>query len=278
MYFLLQLENKAKGYDIDVLFLKEVLDREKYIHQYSAHALSEFYDEDGMLLDKDSLPTYFENAIPIGTIDFITAWLNIFTNIKQENPIEIPPCLRTEEFLKRKYSIVTKDDIPTKGHYFIKDASQLKVFSYSGNLEWFFHDKIWETSKHFDTSIRLNPNHLFQVSEIVDIWSEYRVYIIAGEIYAIANYNGNPGIFPDVSLIKKANNIYSLQPDYPKSYTMDVMVTAKGTSIIECHILLSTGLYHALWDNNLAYGYRDAINYLLKHNTPPTEFNNFNDK
>jgi hypothetical protein len=277
MFFLLQKEDKYNGYSIDVLILKNILDREKYLHEYIPFSLDDFYDENKKLMKKESYNDKFERAIPVGTIDFVTAWLNIFKGIDKINPIEVPPCLRTDEFLKRKYSIVSKDNIPTQGEYFIKDASQLKVFSYSGRLESFLVDDLWQKPvNEFDTSLRLNPNHLYQVSEVVNILSEYRVYIISGEIEAIAHYNGDPCVFPDVNLIQKANNIYYIQRDYPTSYSMDIMITNRGTSICEIHPYTSIGHYNLLNGSNLAYAYRDGMDYIIKHNTKPTEFSNFN--
>jgi hypothetical protein len=87
----------------------------------------------------------------------------------------------------------------------------------------------------------------------MDIHAEFRVYIIDGEIVSIENYNGDPLVFPDINLIKKANLIYSIQKDYPRSYSMDVMVTDRGTSIIEIHNFTSLGLYSTIWGTNLLY-------------------------
>jgi hypothetical protein len=269
MFFLLQKEKD--DYDIDILILKNILDDVNFLHDYSPMKLSDFISD-----NPDSYPKYFQKAIPVGTIDFVDKWLKIFTSVKNQNPIEIPPCLRTDEFLKRKYSIVDKNDIPTNGRYFIKDASQLKVFSYAGEMNFLLHDHIWdEKTNAEDNSLHLNPDHLYQVSEIVNIQSEYRVYIISGEIQAIINYNGDPCVLPDINLIKKANIIYSMQKDYPKSYTMDIMVTDRGTSICEIPSHNSIGYYTTLMGSNLAYAYKDGIDYIVNHNTEPTKFSNF---
>ena len=112
-----------------------------------------------------------------------------------------------------------------------------------------------------------SKEHLYQVSEILNVQSEYRVYIIDGEIENVCNYNGDPLVLPDVNFIKKANAIYSIQPDYPKSYTIDVMVSDKGTSIMEIHPFISVGLYSTLWGSNLLQAYIDGINYVRKYNT-----------
>lgn len=256
MYFLLQKENNE--YTVDVKILKDILDNNRYLQSYDSLSLEELKTKDKHSFMKN----FLKEAIPIGTIEFVNTWLNIYTQVTKQNPIEIPNCLRKEEFLKRKYSIITYDKIPNKGRYFLKDVSELKAFSYVGNLE-----NLMDTSREIDSSFELNANHLYQLSEEVDILSEYRVYIIRGEIQTIAHYNGDPCIFPDINLIQKANSIYSLRKDYPNSYTMDIMVTDRGTSIIELHTFLSTGLYTTLFGNNLVYAYRDGLDYIKNCNT-----------
>lgn len=291
MFFILQKEtfDWDNSTQIEMLMIKDLLRQTKYLHDYIEISLDDFYTEDDIddfdftnyskekkLKDKTDFDDKFNNAVPIGTIQFVSAWLKIFKDIEKENAIEIPPILRTDEFLKRKYSIVKSQDIPRKGQYFIKNASTLKDFSYSGELEFFLYDEMFEKPKNsFDTSLRLNPNDLYQVSEIVKVLSEYRVYIIDGKIASIDFYNGDPLKLPDVELINKANMLYSTQKDYPKSYSLDVMVTPKGTAIIEIHNFTSLGLYSTIWGTDLLYAYRDGIDYLINHNTKQTEFSNF---
>ena len=205
-------------------------------------------------LDKEKKP-YYNEYIPIGTIDFVQKWLSEYKNVNKMEPIEIPDFLRKPEYLKRDYSIVNYFDLPTQGLYFIKDASVLKNGSYSGYMEDF---------KDFQ-AFKLDKQHKYVVSEFVKILSEYRVYIIDGEIVNISNYNGDSTIFPDVNFIKKVDNVWKTRIDYPKSYSFDVMVTNKGTSLIECHAFVSLGLYSSIWSDSLIYAYRDGINYYINH-------------
>lgn len=290
MLFLLQTENDFDiSSKIERMMIEDLLHQTKLIHEYVSMKLDDFYDieendDDYYLASptkktlkaKKDFPEKYEKAIPIGTIQFVTAWLSIFKGIEMENAIEIPPILRTDEFLKRKYSIRKAEDIPRSGQYFIKDATQLKVFSYSGELEFFLYDEMFEPKKsEYDNTLRLDPTHLYQVSEIVNVLSEYRVYIISGEIVSCQNYNGDPKLLPDMNLINKANLLYSTQEDYPNSYSLDVMITPRGTAITEIHNFTSLGLYSTIWGTNLLYAYRDGIDYLVNHNTKQTEFSNF---
>ena len=117
-------------------------------------------------------------------------------------------------------------------------------------------------------SLTLNSTHLYEVSEHVNILSEYRIFVLDNEIYSINNYGGDVCLFSDIPLIKKAIMLWSFQPNCPKSYSLDVAITPRGTMILECHILFSTGIYSTVNGTKLLYGYRDAKDYLLKYNTP----------
>ncbi len=246
--------------DIELNIMMDLLRRNKYLHEF---VIVPDIDE-----NKD-----LTGYIPIGNIPFVNKYFKTQYGIAQQNPIEIPEVLRTPEFLKRDYKIVKGKDLPRKGTYFIKNVSVLKNFTYDGNLEYFLFDEMFEPkTSEFDTTLRINPEHLFQVSEHIDIKSEWRVYIIMGKLANISNYDGDTTLFPDTDFIKKVDSLYRTQPDYPKSYSFDVMVTSRGTALIEVHTFSSLGLYSTLWDNDLLYAYADAKDYVINHNTKVKEF------
>ena len=220
MHYILQ---KTSIFDLDIAILKEILQQRKRLDTYEELTLQEL-----TLATKDRI-----------------------------NPIEVPKCLRTEEFLKRDYRVVPFNDIP-HGTYFVKDASRLKHYTFFGDTEQLFTGR---------EAGRVDRSHMFQVSEIEDILSEYRVYVIGGEIVNICNYDGSVLIFPDTTLVCKANGLYKTRSDYPKSLTIDVMITKKGTEIIEIHPFIACGLYSTLWGDNLLDAYRDGIEYVINHNT-----------
>jgi len=260
MFFILQAQDDMKLMQVDYAILKELLE---YSHfDYAEMRLADFYNGDKQLKKSTEFPNEYKDAIPLGTINFVTAYLNIFKNIEKMNPIEIPKCLRTDEFLKRKYSIMYGKDIPKDKAYFIKNVSTLKTFSYTGRI-----DAIYNEPDALSQKRPIEDDDLYQVSDILNIRSEYRVYFIAGELYAIAYYDGDATVFPDVNLIQKANLIYSMQKDYPRSYTMDVAVSDKGTAILECHPLFSCGIYQTVLGVDFLYGYRDSMYYLERYNT-----------
>ena len=151
-----------------------------------------------------------------------------------------------------------------------------KIFSYKGELEFYLQDEMFqEKTSEFDSSIRLDPTHLFQVSEVVNILAEYRVYVLNKEINSMCIFAGDPLVFPDAELIKKAVRLINEQPDSPRSYSLDLMVTPRGTAITEVHNFLSIGLYMVDWDEDLLYAFKHGMNYVLQHNVEQTTFSNF---
>lgn len=250
MLFIVQRVKKEDSMYIDQEILKDLI-RNSH-HEYKEAWISDFYFEEEPLT-KNCFPETYQRAIPLGTIEFVNTFLKIFHNTEMK-PIEVPEVLRVPEFLKREYAIQSCANIPNSGKWFIKDASILKGLKHIGNRE---------NIASFNSS--LNEEHVYQVSELIDIKSEYRIYFINGKLYTMANYNGNPCMFPDVGLINKANYLYSQTKDYPGSYTMDVAITDKGTCIIECHVLFSCGLYTTVLGTNFLNGYIEAMQYVLEH-------------
>ena len=182
------------------------------------------------------------------------------------NPIEIPECLRTDEFLKREYNIVTYKKVPKAGRWFIKDVSELKRFTHVGEMKFVIRDEIWKKDAIEKCIIHLDKTHLFQVSEEIDILSEYKLYFINGNLEAMSLCNGTPWILPDMELIRRSNLIYSIEDDYPKSYVMDVAVTKRGTCILEIHPFACVKLYNSFWNDRLLKAYKDGIDYYLYKN------------
>lgn len=246
--FLLQTD----AMEIEEKIAKEQLDRTKLVHSYRECTLS----------DLDSVKEKDFN--PIGTIQFVEKYLGI-----TETPIEIPKYLQTEEFLKREYKIVKGKDLPRRGRYFVKNASKLKDFSVNADMEYFLYDEMidYKPKSEFDNTLCIKSTDNFVVSEDVKILSEYRLYVFNNVIVAISHYNGNPLLFPDTKLLEKVVMLISYHEKYLKSYTIDVMITKKGTSLIEIHNFTSVGFYTTLFGTDLLYAYKDGIDYLRKDNS-----------
>ena len=175
----------------------------------------------------------YSDWIPVGTLEFVRTWLKKYKGIEEMKPIEVPEILREEKYLGRSYDIVSFEDLELKGYKFIKDIDKLKQFSFTGDLG--------NLDKN-DESIFISQNYL--ISNVVDIMSEYRVFVSDMSIKAIQFYDGDCTVFPNVSLLREMVGKYYLVQDRPKSYTMDIAILKNGrTIILEVHPVVSVGTY-----------------------------------
>ena len=253
------LQNDSNQLDMEEYILFNILrQKSNLVHTYNRIGI-------------DQLEACYKSKglIPIGTIEFVTKYLANTEDFKTEVPIEIPKYLQTEEFLHRDYKIVTSDKVPRQGEFFLKDVSQLKCFGSLVDTLWLDIDRLFTPidENKFSTELRLDSNHLYQVSSKLDIKSEYRVYVINNKISNIINYNGDVTLFPDISIINKANLLIEYNEKWLKSYTIDIAVGYFGTALLEIHNFTSVGLYSTLWGANLVDAYIDGIHYLLNDNS-----------
>lgn len=226
------------------------------IHEtVSSRPWSVSYEQIGFEKFKRGLSTNserYKNHFPFGSINFVEYWLKHYYN-RIMQPIEVPSILRTDEMLKRDYKILTKDKIPHHGRYFIKNVSRLKSGSFLGDAEK------WHIAYKGD----YDDNSIFSVSPEINILSEWRVYIINGDIENISNYDGNTLKFPDIKLVNKMVELFKSTGQAPNSFSIDVAVTDKGTAILEIHPFASLGLYHTIWGSNLIEAYIDGIKWYI---------------
>ena len=87
---------------------------------------------------------------------------------------------------------------------------RLGCFLKSDELQYGITEEMFEpATSEFDTSFRFDYDHLYQVSEVVSILAEYRVYVLQGKINTMSVFAGNPLIFPDADLIQEAVRLYA---------------------------------------------------------------------
>ncbi len=194
--------------------------------------------------------------IPVGTIEFVQYFYKKFYNIQRENSIEIPKELRNDYFLKRKYKILNWNELPTEGSYFIKDATDEKTLSFMGNIDIFIN-------RYNDEHLK---NHLYVCSEIVNIQSECRFFVVRGEIKQVSYYRSCFNRNIDLNLIEKAINILDKKENFPRSYSLDIMISDKGTALLEIHTFLGLGIHNYMWDESLLDAYVDSHNYIINYN------------
>ena len=173
----------------------------------------------------------YDNYIPIGSVEFVSEYLRRFYPMSERMlyPLNVPDmlipfagrrvkdihtikdlyCFHDSEYVFRKNNYKIKDD--RNGLYLMKDSG--------------LHNLIG-----------------FQVSDRIDIESEWRVFVFHDEIQHISNYSGDPLLMPDVTRIR--NMVDAYKDESPVAYTLDVGINNNGnTIIIECHRFFSCGLY-----------------------------------
>lgn len=165
-----------------------------------------------------------EDAIVVGFIEDI---LNIskimeFGNLKQ---IDYPDELK--EYLHRNISITTTLQLPNEYPYFIKPTN---IKSFSGRVVNEFKDLkgVVDTELYFTKTIH-------------QIVSEYRCFILKGEIIGVKHYKGNPFITIDENILEDMVYKYKTAPN---AYSLDIGVTNNGLNIlVECNNGYSSGNY-----------------------------------
>lgn len=228
MIFLIQTINGEILHDF-VFILKEI---QRYYNWWNDDP---FELKEAEIGDIDNIK-HPENYIPIGTVEFVSKYLTAHFPWAKESlkPLNVPECLFP--FAGRKIAnIYTLEDFaPFEAVKAIYCKSMLNI------------KEQWNGDKHAD-----GPNGTWyepkafiycQVSELIDIDSEWRVIVFNGEIQHVGNYSGDCLVFPDSEAIR--NMVKAYGEAAPKAWTLDVAVTTGGkTVVLECHRFFSCGLY-----------------------------------
>lgn len=162
--------------------------------------------------DEPTMPNY----IPIGSVEFVSTYINNYYGITPK-PKNIPLELIGKNWTGRTVINGTEKDII--GEKFVKSNDKIKSFT-----------EICKTA----------PEGNYQISDLIDIESEWRAFIFEGKLVGLQNYSGEFDIFPNVDKIKAMINAYKTQPI---AYTLDVAISNNDTVIIEVHDFFSCGLY-----------------------------------
>ena len=219
---------------------KEWLDDFVYITKYPLEYNKgyEVVPFDGnLLVDGDIKLNFDKTDVLIGSVETTSFFFN---QLGIETPKYIGFPEELQEFYKRKIEIKKVKDLGNDFPYFVKPASEVKLFT----------GEVIENQRLKDLLISFYEVPLdtdIYVSETVNILSEYRCFIHKGELQGIQYYLGDYRIYPDDKVIDAIIKKYENQP---VAYTIDVGVTDKGeTIIIEINDMWAIGSYG--FDQNL---------------------------
>jgi len=162
--------------------------------------------------DEPTMPNY----IPVGSVEFVSKYITDYYGITPK-PKNIPLELIGKNWTGRNVINGTEKDII--GEKFVKSNDRIKSFT-----------EICKTA----------PEGNYQISDLIDIESEWRAFVFEGELVGLQNYSGEFDVFPNVDKIKAMINTYKKQP---VAFTLDVAISNNDTVIIEVHDFFSCGLY-----------------------------------
>lgn len=159
------------------------------------------------------------NPIVVGGINTMREVFDLI-NIPQpelDNPHECLP-----NYLGRSVFETTFDEIEkyTDFPFFIKPLRDHKLFT--GYVVKSKHDLL-------QAKLRCNPNSKLIVSECVEFVSEYRCFVLNGELVGSKNYTGDFRVIPDYNVIESAIKDYKNQPS---AYSIDFGITKDGNTLL----------------------------------------------
>ena len=189
--------------------------------------------------------SYHHSYIPIGSVEFVTQYLEHFHGIIPK-PINVPESLYSfsnrEIFTGSNYKL---HDL--KGKWVIKSMEKIKG--------------LMKVEENPDILSVPPGNEKYQISQYINIESEWRCFVYKGKLRGIQHYVGDFTLFPNVDTIKRMINSYT---DAPIAYTLDIGINDKGTFVIEVHDFFSCGLYgfseHSILCQMFARWFNEYVN------------------
>lgn len=197
------------------------------------HIILPFYEKDML-----------RNRIKVTKDDLVAGNITVMHNVFRQLGVEVPathdyPAI-IQPYLKRKVWSGDLQDIlgpiynGTTADIFIKPKSNLKKFTgfivrgvddlyQLGNIST--HTEVW-------------------ASEVVCWISEFRVFVVNGQIRGTCYYNGNPDVLLDESVVHNTVALYEASGEAPSAYGIDFGVMDTGeTALIEVNDGYSLGCY-----------------------------------
>lgn len=237
--------------------------------EMSFHELVSADKEEVEKLKKNAIMADKVLKIPVGTTDFMSAFLKRAYGFGTLNTIEIPRNLRKWDYLKREVEVAKYGDIIERE---ARDDER-KPVEYIRSLGSYVSETCYGQGlpvKNFD--------HIFLkgtmcvTSEFVNVKRIFYVYVIRDNIEWITQVSGTPDMDLDMELVHRAVTEYNLQTDRPRSYTMKWMVTDRGTCLLRVNPFMLKDLHTDKPDTKLLYGLADGFRYFVSVNTPIKEF------
>lgn len=176
-----------------------------------------------------------KNMVLVADIDFTHAHLKRL-GIEPPKALNIPEELMPYTGRNVRYMTMGEFKQDTKLPVFIKGNNKAKEYS-----DIFSAGVITKESSRRDFFNGVPDAFPVLVSDYMDIVSEWRGYVIDGQLKGIKHYLGDIRVFPDMKVVDAAIADYRTQP---AGYSIDFGITADGkTILVECNDGYSLGNY-----------------------------------
>lgn len=180
--------------------------------------------------DIEEVPVSRSNLVVACIEDTTKYFVNL--GIQVPKPLNIPSSLMG--YCNREIHVLPMKEFRENKLFpiFVKPYGKLKEFpagviTKKSSIDMFFND--------------IPDDTMVLTSQVVDMVSEYRVFVKDDNVVGIKNYIGNFLVFPHVPTIL---NMVIDYVDSPSAYTLDVAVDYKGNTIlVECNDGWSVGSY-----------------------------------
>jgi len=168
---------------------------------------------------------------PIGTVEFVKTFA-------EKVGVKLPVPIHATELLKlegRKYFVLHSPNLQklqTNDYpVFVKPLTELKKFT----------GFVARSDKDFDLypDIDWGNTKLFCTQVLENIVSEWRCYVLNGEVFACVNYSGDPLKFPNSAAIRNCIDNFT---SVPIAYSLDMAIT-DHTQFIEINDAYALGYY-----------------------------------
>jgi ATP-grasp domain, R2K clade family 2 len=146
----------------------------------------------------------------------------------------IPPQLA--DFAARKISTATLGEVRS----WVNAGQSIFIKPLPGDRK-LFPGKPLKEFRDLISTRHLSDEQIVVTSEIVEFQSEYRAFVMDGEILGIHYYKGNIRLFPDFTAIDRAIATYT---SAPAAYAIDFGIVTDGrTLLVETNEAYSLGCY-----------------------------------
>lgn len=195
-------------------------------------------------------------TVPIGSVEFIRKAMTLAGVVEPAN-ISYPEPLRP--YLRRDVRQRTAGSV--LGHWFIKPTTTKEFTGFVadtlGNPE---HLSGYDRAQ-YNVFLSLPPDTPVWVSEPVVWRSEFRYYVLDGEVLGEGRYDDAPDDMPvpDSAMVGEMAAAMARSPDAPVAFGLDVGVLDTGeTALIECNDAWALGYYKG------SLSHRDYIEMLWR--------------